>query len=169
MPCYILDTNVFNHVLDGKVDPARLGGIGLVATHVQRDELQKTKDESRRHKLLAVFQELFPDQTVTASAVAGVSGADGASASSTKVVPTESIVWDVSIWDQAKWGGDDGVFEQMKSELDAMNKRKKNNAHDILIAETAVKNGWVLVTSDADLFAVVTKYGGACMNAAALS
>lgn len=169
MPRYMLDTNVFNHVIDGKVDVERLAGMDLVVTHVQRDELQKTKDESRRGKLLAVFQELTPDQTVTASAVAGVSVAGGASASGGKVVPTESMVWDVSNWKQAKWGAEDGLFEAMRNELDALNKRKKNNAHDILIAETAVRNGWVLVTSDSDLFAVVTKYGGACINTAALS
>ena len=168
MPRYMLDTNVFNHVLDGKVDASQLVGKDLVTTHVQHDELQKTKDETRRRSLLAVFQELTPDQAVTASAVADVSVADGASASGSQIVPTESMVWDVSNWDQAKWGADDGIFEAMRSELDALNKRKKNNAHDILIAETAVKNGWNLVTSDSDLVAVVTKYGGACISAAEL-
>lgn len=169
MPRYMLDTNVFNHVLDGKIDAARLAARDLVATHVQYDELEQTKDESRRAALLAVFHKLTPEQAVTASAVAGVSVAGGASASGSKVVPTESMVWNVSRWDQAKWGADDGLFEAMRTELDALNKRKKNNAQDILIAETAAKNGWVLVTSDSDLFAVVTKYGGACANAATLS
>ena len=116
-----------------------------------------------------MFHELTPEQAVTASAVADISVADGASASGSKVVPTESAVWGLSSWGQAKWSADDDLFTAMRGELDALNKRKKNNAHDILIAETAVKNGWILVTSDSDLFAVVTKYGGACENAAALS
>ena len=169
MPRYMLDTNVFNHVLDGKINVDTLVGKDLVATHVQRDELSKTNDEARRAALLNVFNELTPEQAVTSSAVAGISVAGGAAASGGGIVPTESAVWDVSRWEQAKWGKRDNIFAGMRAELDALNKRKGNNAHDILIAETAVRNGWVLVTSDTDLFAVVTRYGGACANVFALS
>ena len=168
MPRFMLDTNVFNHVLDGKVDMAALKGKQLVATHVQRDELAQTKDEGRRTALLDVFSELTPDQAFTSSAVAGISVAGGAAAAGSGVLPTESAVWDLSRWGQAKWTQEDDIFAGMRAELDGLNKRKGNNAHDILIAETAIRNGWVLVTSDADLFGVVTKYGGACANAHAL-
>lgn len=78
-------------------------------------------------------------------------------------------MWGVSRWGQAKWGREDDIFAGMRAELDALNKRKGNNPQDILIAETAIRNHWVLITSDTDLFAVVTKYGGACANAFALS
>lgn len=165
----MLDTNVFNHVLDGKVEITALASKNLVATHVQRDELANTKDEARRNALLKIFNELTPEQAVTSSAVAGISVAGGAAASGNGVVPTESAVWGISRWEQAKWGLQDDIFAGMRAELDAFNKRKGNNAHDILIAETAIRNGWILVTSDTDLFAVVTKYGGACANLFALS
>ncbi len=165
---YMLDTNVFNHILDGKVGFEALAGKDLVATHVQRDELAKTKDESRKEALLKVFAELTPDQAVTTSAIAGVSVADGAAASGGGVVPTESAAWGVSRWGQAKWGAEDDIFAGMRADLDALNKRKGNNVEDILIAETAIRNQWMLITSDADLFAVVTKYGGSCANVFAL-
>jgi predicted nucleic acid-binding protein len=169
MPRYMLDTNVFNHVLEGKIDAATLKGKELVATHVQRDELLKTKDDDRRRALLAVFSDLTPEHAATSTMVAGISVAGGAAASRGGVVPTESAAWGVSRFGQAKWGHQDDIFAGMRGELDAFNKRKGNNTHDILIAETALRNGWVLVTSDADLFAVVTKYGGACANLFALA
>lgn len=162
---YMLDTNVFNHVLDGTIDIGSLKGRRLIATHIQRDEINNTKDEVRRAALLSVFEFLAGEQAPTSSAVAGISVAGGACAGSDGVVPTESAVWDVSRWDEAKWGAEDDIFEGMRRELDALNKRKRNNAHDILIAETSVRNGWVLITGDADLFAVVSKYRGACGNA----
>lgn len=159
-PAYILDTNVFNHVLDETIDVAKLTGRRLLATHVQRDELLNTKDQIRRDALLSVFKVLTTGQAPASSAVAG-----GAAASDSGLVPTESAVWGVSRWDEAKWGANDDVFTGMRGELDTLNKRKGNNPQDILIAETALRNNWVLITSDADLFAVVTKYGGACANA----
>lgn len=169
MPRYMLDTNVFNHVLDGKVNIDTLQGKDLVATHVQRDELANTRDEARKAALLKIFGELTPDQAVTSSAVASILVAGGAAVSGGGIVSTESAVWGVSRWGQAKWGHEDDIFAGMRAELDALNKRKGNNPQDILIAETAIRNHWVLITSDTDLFAVVTKYGGACANAFALS
>lgn len=152
MAHYMLDSHVFNYVVDGKIDIATLRGKAIVATHVQRDEIFKTKDEAGRTALLAVFSELVPDTS-----------------SGSGVVPTESAVWGVSPWGKAKWDAEDNKFAEMRAELDAINKQKRNNAHDILIAETAVRNGWVLIASDGDLFTVVTKYGGACANVFALS
>lgn len=162
---YLLDTNVFNHVLDGTIEIANLKGKRLLATHVQRDEISKTKHQTRREALLAVFGSLTTKQAPTSSVLAGISVADGAATSVSGLVPTESAVWDVSRWDQAKWGANDDVFTGMLGELDALNKCKSNNPQDILIAETALRNNWILVTSDVDLFAVLTKYGGACANA----
>lgn len=39
---YMFDTNIFNNILDGKVDPSLLDGKGCFATHVQHDEIQAT-------------------------------------------------------------------------------------------------------------------------------
>ena len=164
-PGYMLDTNVFNFVLDGKVEVAALNGRRLFATHIQHDELSKTKDERRRANLLAVFEALTPEQLPTSSAVAGISVAGGAAASAGGQIPTESAVWGVSRFGQAKWGANDNIFEGMRGELDSLNKAKRNNSEDILIAETALRNGFVLLTSDRDLMEVCRKYGGACEDA----
>lgn len=165
---YVLDTNVFNHVLDETIDIAMLKGKRLLATHVQRDEISNTNDQTRREKLMAVFELLTTEQSAKPSAVAGILVADGEVASGTGLVPTESAAWDVSRWDEARWGANDDIFKKMLGELNKLNNRKGNNPQDILIAETALRNNWILVTSDADLFAVITKYGGACSNAFAL-
>jgi hypothetical protein len=101
----------------------------------------------------------------TSSFVAGISVAGGARVGASGIVPTESAVWGISRWGGAKWGVEDGILTGMRQELDAINKRKQNNAQDALIAETAIRNGFILVTSDSDLFLVVTRYGGACANA----
>lgn len=164
-PAFLLDTNVFNHVLDGTIDVTLLKGKRLLATHVQRDELANTKDTVRRDALLSTFEFVIAEQAPTTAFVVGISVVGGACASASGVVPTESAVWGVSRWGAAKWGREDDIFSAMRKELDALNKRKGNNVQDILIAETAVRNGWVLITSDADLFAVVTKFGGSCANA----
>jgi predicted nucleic acid-binding protein len=155
----MLDTNVFNDVLDGKVDTSAVACTDLVATHIQRDEIQKTKDQKRREGLMATFGGL------TAGAGAAVGGSP---IPFSKVVPTESMVWNVSNWGEAKWGVEDDLYERMLVALDRLNKSKKNNPQDILIAETAVRNGWVLVTADADLSSVVAQFGGECCTAAAL-
>ncbi len=165
---YVLDTNVFNHVLDETIDIAMLKGKRLLATHVQRDEISNTNDQTRREKLMAVFELLTTEQSAKPSAVAGILVADGEVASGSGLVPTESAAWDVSRWDEARWGANDDILKKMLGELNKLNNRKGNNAQDILIAETALRNNWILVTSDADLFAVITKYGGACSNAFAL-
>lgn len=167
-PGCMLDTNVFNDLLDGKIDLAALKGRTLFATHVQRDEIGKTKDMQRKAELLAVFEELIPQQQPTSSAVADISVADGCGASSSGEVPTESAIWDISRFGQAKWGADDNIFEGMRRELDALNKGKRNNAEDILIAETALRNGLVLLTADKALQEVMRKYGGACDDAQTL-
>jgi predicted nucleic acid-binding protein len=160
----MLDTNVFNHVLDGRLDPEQLRGRHLVATHVQRDEIQATRNEDRRAALMELFEDFVPQRTPTTSAVAGISAAGEACASASGVVPTESFVFDVSRWDEAKWSREDDVFSAMLSDLNDLNGVKRNNIKDVLIAETALRNGWTLVTDDADLAQVASKYGCRCAN-----
>jgi hypothetical protein len=53
MACgYLLDTNVFNHVLRDGIDPDVLADRGILfATYVQYREINATKNESRRCQL----------------------------------------------------------------------------------------------------------------------
>jgi len=164
----MLDTNVFNHLLDGRIDPESLRGKRMVATHIQRDELLATgvKDPTRRDALMALFAEFVATRESTSSAVAGVSVAGEAHASASGMVPTESSVWGVSVWGAAKWSREDDLFSGMKRDLDRISRRKRNNVKDILIAETAIRNGWTLVTSDVRLAKIASKYGCNCVNLA---
>jgi hypothetical protein len=134
---YVVDTNIFNKLVDGVICAEDLPSDGpYISTHVQIDEINNTKDSERRARLFLMFAEVRP-----------------------QVVPTESFVWDVSRWDQGKWS--DGVlFEKLKQDLDALNKSKANNARDVLIAEVAIVNGFTLLTADSDLSVVVKNHGG---------
>ena len=134
---YVVDTNIFNNLVDGVFRIEDLPSDSpFLATHVQIDELNNTKDAERRARLFLMFAEVRP-----------------------QVVPTESFVWDVSRWDHGKWG--DGIlYEKLKQDLDALNKSKANNARDILIAEVAIVNEYTLLTADRDLATVVKKHGG---------
>lgn len=133
---YVLDTNIFNWLIDGRIQPVDLPADGdYVATHVQVDELNKTGNADRRAMLFLKFAEIRP-----------------------KVVPTESMVWDVSRWDHAKWG-DGETYDKLKTDLDALNKSRPNNILDALIAEVAIVNAHTLLTADSDLAKVAEKYG----------
>jgi predicted nucleic acid-binding protein len=156
----MLDTNVFNRVLDEKIDSKLLQGRKLFITHIQRDELNKTNNDERKRRLLSVFAELIPLQSPTSSMVAGVSVAGAACPSSSGEVPTASAAWDISRFDQARWKAEDNIFEAMLRDLGYLNKNKRNNTEDILIAETALRNDLVLVSADRDLIEVMVKYGG---------
>jgi len=133
MKNYMVDTNIINRILDHKLDLKIFNGSdnAFFATHVQRDEIAKTPDKARRDELLSIFQEI------------------------TKSVSTESALWGKSNWDECKWAADD-LVEKILEELDKEDKRK-NNPEDELIADTAIKNNYILVTEDKPLYKVVNE------------
>jgi hypothetical protein len=55
---YMLDTNVFNAALDGRVLVASSVGRILLVTGIQGDELRATGKPERRAALLAVYKEI---------------------------------------------------------------------------------------------------------------
>ena len=134
---YVVDTNIFNKLVDETITLDDLPSDGpFLATHIQIDEINNTKDSERRALLLLMFAEMRSE-----------------------IIPTESFVWDVSRFDCAKW--DEGVlFEKLKQDLDSLNKSKLNNVQDVLIAEVAIVNGFTLLTSDRHLVQVVENQGG---------
>jgi len=161
----MFDTNVFNRILDAVVPIDALSGrVNAHATHIQRDEIARTKDEARRKALETVFGSVTGPGVPTASLVLGVSRIGEARLGGERIVPTNSAVWDVSAWDQAKWSTNDNLYVPVKADLDALNGGKKNNIEDALIAETAIKDGYVLVTDDEDLAAITKKYRGKCLS-----
>lgn len=136
MKC-IVDTNIINRLIDGSLSTEDIAADEeLVATHVQVDELNKTRDEERRARLFLRFATTVDS-----------------------VIPTESFVLDVSRLNYSKLG-DGGLYAKLKAELDSLNKGKANNAQDALIAEVAIANGYTLLTADYHLAQVARKYGG---------
>lgn len=140
---YMLDTNVFNDIVEGRATVARLLPIDgiLVVTHIQRDELEATRDEARRERLRTVYGEIAPTRA-----------------------PTESSIWEISRWDEAEWPSAGGLFDQMLTALDAK-EAKPSSKRDILIAETAIRCGHVLVSRDSALRELVEEFGGRAIDA----
>ncbi len=134
---YVLDTCIFNKLVDGAIDLGDLPSDGeYLATHVQIDEINATKDAERRARLLLKFAEVRP-----------------------RLVPTESFVLGVSRLGQGRLG-DGASFHTLRKELNTRNKSKPNNTQDVLTAEVALQNGFTLLTSDQHLAEVIAKYGG---------
>ncbi len=136
----MFDTNIFNEILDGKISLQEIQGTTAKfwITHLQYDELNSTKNEDRRNGLLKTFQQI--DQTV---------------------VPTESAVFDISVWDQAKWTSQDNLYEPILNELNTRQPgRTRSHTRDALIAETAIKNKCLFVSNDKTLYSIVEQFKG---------
>ena len=113
--------------------------------------MTKTKDPLKRGKLLETFDKIAPEILNASSFLLDIEGAG---------------------FDQAFWNDGSGNFDKMLTrlcELDDTIKRKrkldkeelkKNQLRDISIAETAIKNGAILVSDDINLQQVVSESGG---------
>jgi len=135
----MLDTNIFNKVLDGQVSIDIFCKSSIYATYVQHDELEATNNVLRRKQLLEIFHLIEK-----------------------KKIPTESAVFDVSRFDESKFSGD-MLCEQIKKDLDAV-KKKPNNIKDALIADTSIKNNLILITTDGPLQKIICKLNGKAMS-----
>ena len=128
---YVVDTNIIHRLVDGTIGIEELPNDGtFLASHIQIDEINRTKNPERRKELLQKFAETVDE-----------------------IVPTESFVLDVSRLDGAKLEQEEN-YKILKTELDNRNRNKRNNLHDALIAEIAMNNGYVLLTADFDLYQV---------------
>ncbi|HEX8031138.1 MAG TPA: hypothetical protein VF491_21870 [Vicinamibacterales bacterium] len=160
----MFDTVVFNRILDGVIPAATLvGRVTAFATHIQRDEINNTRNPVRRVELLQVFQDVIHSQVATGSFVLDVSRLDEARLSGGPIVPTASAVYGVSEYGGACYS-DGSLYDALKAKLDALNDGKPNNVQDVLIAETAIIEGHVLITDDVHLAAVTRGSGGQCQT-----
>ena len=137
----MLDTNVFNRVLKEKISLSSFGEHRLLVTGIQRDELNKTKDDTKRTALLATFEAISPEVVLASSFALDIEGAG---------------------FGQAYWNDGSGNFEKMRKRLKELDHNKKplNQERDILIAETSIKNSATLVSNDRNLRQVVSEFGG---------
>jgi predicted nuclease of predicted toxin-antitoxin system len=161
----MFDTRAFNLILDESV-PVQLlrDRVFAHATHIQRDEINNTKDAKRRAALAQIFEDVVAASVPTDSLVVGVSRLGEARVGGDRIVPTTSAVWGVSRWGQSSWSASDNLYSSLKADLDKLNKSKRNNVQDALIAETSIKGGYVLITDDTDLIEVTKRYGGKCLS-----
>lgn len=145
----MLDTNVFNDLLDGKIPSASLVGCRLLVVGVQADELSRTRNPKRRADLLANVKEVNAKTILASSFAFGIEGAG---------------------FGQAYWNDGSGNFKKMCDRLRELDSRRKkgmrplNQERDILIAETAIKNNAILVTGDRNLRQVVSEFGGRAID-----
>jgi len=136
---YMFDTMIFNDIFDNEVDVDLITGIKCFVTHIQHDEICATNNPERKRELLEIFSIIEK-----------------------RIMPTETTIFDVSSFDQAKLGNGD-LYKKLLTQLNKKTK-KPNNVKDALIAETAILNHLTLVTHDEALFTVITKNGGSSCN-----
>lgn len=131
---YLLDTCVFNWIVNGTHAPSDLPDGKYLVTHIQRDEIGRVSNEQRRSALLSAFELCEADQ-----------------------VPTGVFVLGVSRIGQAALGAAD-TYNRIYTGLFALNSSKrKHQSHmaDAIIGATAHVRGVGLVTADADFFQVM--------------
>jgi predicted nucleic acid-binding protein len=143
---YMLDTNVFNAVIDGNISLEVFAGRRLLVIGVQMAELAATKCAARREALLAIAEKIKPTTLLASSFALDIEGAG---------------------LDQAFWNDGTGTFERMLDRLRQLDTKKKqksgdglNQDRDILIAETAIKNHAIMVSNDDNLRKVVSEFSG---------
>lgn len=137
----MLDTNIFNHVLDDAVPVEELHRQGdLFVTPVQHQELSNTKDPLRRDDLSGIFK-----------------------AFRTQERPLQTAVWGHGTWGGGQtWGQRGPHFDAMLQALKAPGGRRAKspgNTGDSLTAEVCLSEGITLVTDDGPLTAVAQKSG----------
>ena len=140
---FIFDTNIFDEILDRKVELPK--NLRYHVTHIQLDELLNMPEYKRERKeeLLKLFSKVPKEVIVTEGAVLGVSRL-GLS----KLMSME----DAELYDK--------MLEKLK-ELDEKSGKKKtpeNQARDILIALTCMKNCLTLVTNDDNLKKIAQEF-----------
>nr|WP_321409315.1 type II toxin-antitoxin system VapC family toxin [uncultured Carboxylicivirga sp.] len=86
----MLDSNIFDDLVKREITTESFGNVQLNVTHIQRDELEKCKDESWKQELISKLNVIDPD-----------------------LMPTESLVLGYSRVGLAKLG-DSGLFEKLR-------------------------------------------------------
>jgi len=140
---FMFDTNIFDEILNEKIELPK--NLKYYVTHIQYDEILNIPldKKERREKLLKIFNKVPKEVIATEGAVVGVSRFD-----LSKVMSKE----DAELYDK--------MLEKLK-DLDEKSGKKKtpeNQARDILIALTCMKNCLTLVTNDNNLKKVAQEF-----------
>jgi restriction endonuclease S subunit len=143
---FMFDTNIFNAILNEYIDLERLQrSLKYYVTHIQYDEICSTQSEARKRELLKIIEKV-----------------------PSEVIATEGVVCGVSKYGMAKFvsESDAKLYNEMLrrlKELDEKAGKKKpveNQARDVLIALTSIKNCLILITEDKNLKKVAEEFNG---------
>lgn len=136
----MFDTNIFNMILDEAFPVNSLPvNMTLCVTRVQLDEIKNTKNQERRARLLATFEEVPQAMTGTDT-----------------FLMNESLINQDSI-------GPAIIFKALLETLDSK-KKKPNNPRDALIGETAINGRHTLVTDDDEFREAVLEHDGSAIS-----
>ena len=124
---FMLDTNIFNIVVNQNISLPQKKDYKYFSTEVQYIEINKTKNKDRREFLLNTFNLINPE-----------------------IINSETALWGEFSWGERKFGYVSSDFIKIKEILDTL-EYKKNNKEDALIAEITIKYGFILITNDSNL------------------
>jgi predicted nucleic acid-binding protein len=143
MSRYILDTNIFNRIIDGEADRDLFQGLALIGAYVQRLEIEGCPQESRKNELLTIFAEV------------------------TSAIELPFTTHWGDPWG-GRWSDTDGLHEQIHAAVRKLDKKKRcpNQERDAQIAETAIKGDFTLISEDKNLRDVVQSFGGKAIGLA---
>ncbi|MDD5701298.1 MAG: hypothetical protein PHU23_04520 [Dehalococcoidales bacterium] len=138
---YLLDTNIFNHLVEGKIKLDDLPlDYPIFVTHIQQTEFMQFPHCEKRSQLLKLLKVLPDHQANLQTLLADISCAGDAC-------------------------GNGKIYDQILLRLNKIEKRKSNaNVHDALIGETSIINRLVLITNDKDFAQAVKSLGGYARN-----
>lgn len=137
MKGFLLDTNVFNHLVEGKIEIKDLPqGFPLFITHLQRRELMNCPDVEKKAKLMSLINILPKHYAPLQTCLAGVMCAG----------------------DRV---GNGKIYREIYDFLCNKNKKRtRANTYDALIGEVAIINKLILITNDQLLTKKVRELGG---------
>ncbi len=124
---FMLDTNIFNTVVDQNISLPQREDYKYFSTEVQYIEINKTKNKDRREYLANTFNLINPE-----------------------IINSETAVWGEFSWGEREFGYASSDFIKIKEILDIL-EYKKNNKEDALIAEITIKYDFILITNDSNL------------------
>lgn len=129
---YMIDTCSLGLMRKEQFKTLLSSGLDFCFTHIQRDEIEAYANERRRTELSTFLKNIVQ-------------------------VNTSITVWGQSRWNEAEWGDNEAndIYKIINKELnDVYNnaeKKAKSNINDAIIATTAIKNGYTLITQDKNL------------------
>ena len=142
MKGYMLDTNVFNHLIEGSIQLTNLPKDNpIFVTHLQFNEISNCPITEKRELMLELIKELPDDMIPTNTAICGISAAGHCRI------------------------GNGKIYSEILAKLDTIKTRKNNsNAIDSLIGETSIIENLTLISNDQSLIQIVSELGGTILD-----